>query len=84
MPKHHAVKTYRSAEAMLHALTSAVDGGAIATLTATFVSGAETPYPLVRRLGDLQSRSGLSGEEIHTYPCLGSNADRPSRIQSLY
>jgi len=45
---------------------------------ATFPQGKETRYPLDRRLGGPQSRSGRGGEEkkFHDCPCRELNPDR--------
>jgi hypothetical protein len=46
--------------------------------------GNSLRYPLNRRVGGPQSRSGCGGEEKHPCPCQESTPDRPPCSQSLY
>jgi hypothetical protein len=53
-----------------HSLTSALDGGEwSASRPSCFTPPGKSPwYPLDRRLGGLQSRSGRGGEEKYSQP----------------
>jgi len=44
-----------------------------------YSQGRDPRYPLVRRLGRLQSLSGRGGEKENPCPCRGSNPGRPAR-----
>jgi hypothetical protein len=57
------------------------------TLQPLYPQGKSPPYPLDRRLGGLQSRSGHGVEEKNSQPPPGiepRSSDRPARNQSLY
>jgi hypothetical protein len=64
-------------------LTSWLDGGGYLTLRpGRFTPGQETRYPLYRRVGGPQSRSGRVRK---TSPHTGIRSpDRPARMESLY
>jgi hypothetical protein len=51
---------------------------------ALYPRGNDPRYPLDRRLGGPQSRSGLRGRRKILWPCRGLNPDRPARSQTLY
>jgi hypothetical protein len=61
--------------------TSALDeGGWLALSAGRFTSEGKSPqYPLDRRLGGPQSRSGGGGKRKIPDPCRKSNPDRPAR-----
>jgi hypothetical protein len=46
--------------------------------------GKDPRYPLDKRLGGPQSRSGRRGQKKNPLPCRGSNPDRTARSQTLY
>jgi hypothetical protein len=49
-----------------------------------YLLGNSPMYPLDKRLGGPQSRSGRSGKEKSLASCRESNPDRPARRPSLY
>jgi len=71
----------------MHPLTSTLDGGQwSASRPAALPPGKVPWYPLDRRLGGPQSRSGRGGEE-NSQPPPGiepQNPDRPARSPELY
>jgi hypothetical protein len=77
-------------DVQLHAfLTSALDGGELsASRPGRFTSQGKSPwYPLDRRLGEPQSRSGRGGEEKNSQspPEIETqNPDRPARNPAPY
>jgi hypothetical protein len=74
LTKHHAMKTCWGSEGIeLHAfLTSELDGvSGQLHAPATLPRGKSPPYPLDRKLGGSQSRSGRDGEEKNSQPPLG-------------
>jgi hypothetical protein len=75
--KLHAMKTYGEMEVQFHAfLISALDKyeWSVQAPTALFLEKLPPPprYPLHRRLGGPQSRSGRYGEEENLCPCGGN------------
>jgi hypothetical protein len=63
LPEHRAMKAYWGMEVQLHAcLTSTLDGGQFHA-PASFPQGKTPWYPLYRRVGGPQSRSGNGGEK---------------------
>jgi hypothetical protein len=71
LTKQHAMKTYGGVEVELHAfLTSALDVGKwVASRPGRFTPGETAPlYPLDKRLGGPQSRSGRGSEEKEVLP----------------
>jgi hypothetical protein len=75
------MKTYGGVEVQLHAfLTSALDGGEwLASRPGRYIPVVTDPvYPLGRRLGGPQRRSGRSGEEKHFLLLLRIESQSPS------
>jgi hypothetical protein len=66
--------------------TSALDGGEWPSFTPRplYPRGKSPRYPLDRRLGGPQSRSGCCGVERNLLPLPESNSGRPVRSPSLY
>jgi hypothetical protein len=54
------------------------------TLRPLYRQGKSPWYPLDRRLGGTQSRSGRGGEEKIPRPCRDSNPDHPTSCPALY
>jgi hypothetical protein len=83
LTKHHAIKTYGGVEVYLHSfLTEILDGGDLsASRPGRFTPMVKSPwYPLDRRLGGPQSRSGR-GDEKKKIPSATGNGT--SAVQSV-
>jgi hypothetical protein len=79
----HIMKTYWGSESIApRVLNLDIDGSEwSASRTSGFTPGVTaSQYPLERRLGGSQNRSGSGGEEeiSHHCPCRGLNPGRPS------
>jgi hypothetical protein len=79
LTKHHAMKTYVGVDVLIHVfLTLALVGGVLRFTTRPLYPR----YPLDRRLGGPQNRSGRLGEEKKTAPTGNLNSD-PSAVQPV-
>ena len=73
-PLIHVQRYIRGAESQLHSLTSTQDRGEWITIyLGRFITGKAHRYPLYRRLGGPQSRSGRSVEQSSFFPYWISN-----------
>jgi hypothetical protein len=77
-PRHEGVLVEWSYSST-YSLTSVLDGDEwSASLPGRFIPRVKSPlYPLDRRLGGPQSRSGRGGEGKNSQPCRESNTDHP-------
>jgi hypothetical protein len=72
--KHHAMKKHCGVVRLLAFLTLALSKGEwSASRSGRFTDGKNFLYPLDRRVGGTQSRSGRSGEENNLCPFRESN-----------
>jgi hypothetical protein len=87
LTKHHAMKTYWGSGGIApHILDLGTRWRWMVSFTSRqlYLQGKNPLYPLDRRLGGPQSRSGRGGEEKNSQPLPGLNPDRQARSPALY